>query len=425
MITLWYSLRLHPSLASLALSSPELRSLSDRVAEGPSVLPALEPLHRFALYLADPLSRNPQLVCELGQRGRLETYQPIPAHQDVAYPLGQTLYGLLEVLSLHLADHLARGVRYPLVLDELAQLRRGGVVASHRLIEARDIRHRLHCGPDLLNRPTEPASELLLARFPLELGRELVIGARNLPYLIGHVYGDPYRPAFVRYCSLNRLPHPPRSVRREPKALIGVELLYGLHKSYVALLDEVLEGEPVAAVPLSHRDHQPQVLLDKLAAGLLLAPLGTLGEVYLLLMGEEVALPDMPQVLRQKLRRLRTSNRDVVVSVSCHFCLLYDCIVPLALSQVVFSPHQGVCNAMRPTGSRKASASSSPALPPRERLSDPTEPSHDRHGPAPSTGMILVDQKYDLSWECREKGCLAYGPRADKAGSPREESLGV
>src|SRR5829696_4974061 len=98
MITLWHSLRLRPSLASLALSSPELRSLSDRVAEGPSVLSALEPLHRFALYLADPLPRNPQLVRELGQRGR---------------------------------------------------------------------RHRLHCGPDLLNRPTEPGSELLLARFPL------------------------------------------------------------------------------------------------------------------------------------------------------------------------------------------------------------------------------------------------------------------
>src|SRR5215208_5297760 len=121
MITLWYFLRLRPSLASLALSSPELRSLSDRVAEGPSVLPALEPLHRFALYLADPLPRNPQLVRELGQRGRLEAYQPIPAHQDVAYPRGQTRSGRLELLSLHRAEHRARGVRYPLVLEELAQ----------------------------------------------------------------------------------------------------------------------------------------------------------------------------------------------------------------------------------------------------------------------------------------------------------------
>src|SRR5918998_3646790 len=117
------------------------RSLCYRIAEGPSVLPALKHLHRFALYLADPLPRNLQLVRELGKCGRLEAYQPIPAHQDVAYPLGQTLYGLLEVLGLHLADHLARGVRGSLVLDELAQLRRGGVVASYRLIEAPGIRH--------------------------------------------------------------------------------------------------------------------------------------------------------------------------------------------------------------------------------------------------------------------------------------------
>jgi hypothetical protein len=208
------------------------------------------------------------------------------------------------VLCLHLPHHLARRVRSQLVLDEVAELGSGSVVRAHRLVQARGVRHRPHREPYLVDGPSEAPGNLLLGGFPLELGRELVVGARDLPYLLGHVHGDPYGPALVRYSPLHRLPYPPRSISREPEAPIGIELLNGLHQPYVTLLDKVLEGQSVAAVLLGDADDEPQVLLYKPLPGPLVALLGALGEIYLLLVREELSPAYVCQVLRQKLRRL-------------------------------------------------------------------------------------------------------------------------
>ena len=60
--------------------SAEFMSLGHCPAQGLRILPALEPLHRFALDLTDSLPRNVQFVRELGKRGRLEAFQAIPAY---------------------------------------------------------------------------------------------------------------------------------------------------------------------------------------------------------------------------------------------------------------------------------------------------------------------------------------------------------
>src|SRR5215210_6846353 len=118
------------------------------------------------------------------------------------------------------------------------------------------------------------------------------------------MHGYPYGPPLVSYRPLHRLPDPPGGVGGEAEAPVGVELLNGLHKPYVSLLDEVLEGEAVAAVLLGHRDDEAEVLLDEPLACALISGLGGLGEFDLLGVREQVALPDVPQVLRQELRRL-------------------------------------------------------------------------------------------------------------------------
>ena len=42
--------------------------------------------------------------------------------------------------------------------------------------------------------------------------------------------------------ALHGLPHPPGSIRGESTAAVGIELLDGLHETYVPLLDQILEG---------------------------------------------------------------------------------------------------------------------------------------------------------------------------------------
>src|SRR5918993_3913 len=77
------------------------------------------------------------------------------------------------------------------------------------------------------------------------------------------MHGNADGTAFIRHRALYCLPYPPRGVRREPEAPVRIELLDGLHQADVALLDQVLEGQPVAPILFGHRYHEPEVLLDK------------------------------------------------------------------------------------------------------------------------------------------------------------------
>src|SRR3712207_888737 len=181
---------------------------------------------------------------------------------------------LLELGGLHLPHHRVGGVGDPLVLDEVAELR-GGVLGGDRLVEARGVRHGAHRDAHLFGVPPQTPRNLFVGGLALELDGKLAYGPADLPYLLRHVHGDPYGATLVGYGPLYGLPYPPRGVGGEPEAPIGVELLDGLHEPYVALLDEVLEGQPVAAILLGHGDDEPEVLLDEPLASLLIAGLGS------------------------------------------------------------------------------------------------------------------------------------------------------
>src|SRR5918995_1332445 len=284
-------------------------ALRDGVAQDATVLAALEDALGLALELPDTLARDVQLVAQLGQRGRLPVVESVPADEHVAGPVGQTLDRLLELGRLHLAHHRVGRVGDALVLDKVSQLR-CGVLRGDRLIKARSVGHRAHRETDLVLVPPETLGDLFLRRLALELNGELADRTADLPELLGHVHGDSDGAALVGNSPLHRLTDPPRSIRREPKALLRVELLYGLHQTYVALLDEVLKGQPIAAVLLGHRDHEPQVLLDELLASPLVARLGPVRELYLLGVREQLALADVRQVLGQQFGGLRLPPRS-------------------------------------------------------------------------------------------------------------------
>src|ERR671910_2276997 len=218
--------------------------------------------------------------------------------------LGEPLHGLPQGAYLYLPDNRARNLGGALVLDELSEF--GAVaVGGEGLVEAGSVGHRALDVEHLADRPLQAFRDLLIGGLAAQLGGELVVRAGHLPDLIPHVHGDADGAALVGHGTLHGLTDPPRSVRREPPATVGVELLHGPHKADVALLDQVLEGKPHPTIPLGDADHQPEVLLDELLARPVITGLGPLAEVYLLLVRQEIPLVDAREVPGDEIRGLR------------------------------------------------------------------------------------------------------------------------
>src|SRR5215204_5573265 len=274
------------------------------IAQDAAVLPALQDTFRLPLQLPDPLARDVQLVAEFGEGGRLAVVETVAPDEHVARPLGKTFDRLLQMLRLHLTHHGISRIRDLIVLDEVTQLR-CGLLAGHRLIEARRVRHGAHREAHLVGVPVQASGHLFLGGLAFDLQGQLTHGAADLPDLLRHVHGDADGTALVRHRALYCLPDPPRGVRGEPEAPIRVELLYGLHQADVALLYQVLEWQPVAPVLFGNADHQPEVLLDEPLPGPPVAGLGPDAEIYLLPVRKEIALPDMREILGEELGSLR------------------------------------------------------------------------------------------------------------------------
>jgi hypothetical protein len=86
-------------------------------------------------------------------------------------------------------------------------------------------------------------------------------------------------------------------------AALGVEPLDGLDEAYVALLDQVFQRYPGAAVPDRHRYDQPQVPLYERAAGEPVPGTGLSAELDLLPVRQEGVPGNAPQIRRQRAER--------------------------------------------------------------------------------------------------------------------------
>ena len=115
------------------------------------------------------------------------------------------------------------------------------------------------------------------------------------------MHGHADRPALVRDRPGDRLPDPPRRVRRELEALAVVELLRGANEPDRPFLDEVEERQALVAIPLRDRDDEAEVRLDHRLLRRVLAALDALRELDLLRRREERHLAD---VLEEELQRV-------------------------------------------------------------------------------------------------------------------------
>ncbi len=167
--------------------------------------------------------------------------------------------------------------------------------------------------------------DLVGRRLAPELGDELALGAADLVELLDHVHGDADRARLVGERAGDRLADPPGRVGGELEALAVVELLGRPHEPERALLDQVEERQALVAVVLGDRDDQAQVRLDHLLLRVEVAALDPLGEVDLLLGGQQADLAD---VLEEQLQRV---GRHVRLEVQRRFRFAPAALVRRAL----------------------------------------------------------------------------------------------
>ena len=187
------------------------------------------------------------------------------------------------------------------VLDEVAEL--GLLLLADRLLERdRVLRHAQDLA-HLLGRHLELLGDLVRAWLAAQPLHELPLDVHDLVQLLDHVHGDADRARLVGDRARHRLADPPRRVGRELVALAVVELLDRADQAQRALLDQVEERQPAAEVPLRDRDDEAEVRLDHLRLRDHVAALDALGEVDLLVGGEQRHLADLAQVEPERVER--------------------------------------------------------------------------------------------------------------------------
>ena len=124
-------------------------------------------------------------------------------------------------------------------------------------------------------------------------GRQHVLRARHLALVAHEVDRQLDGAGLGVHPALDRLADPPRRVGGEAVAAAPVELLDGADEAEDALLDQVEQRQLGALVLLGDRDDQPQVGVDHPVLGVEVAALDPLGELDLLVRGQQPVAADL------------------------------------------------------------------------------------------------------------------------------------
>src|SRR4051812_38885692 len=257
---------------------------------------------RLAVERATPdllclLRAPPKLTPDLGA-GALLALGAEAERDHLALVLRQGVQGLRHLLGDDAPVDLLLG---RLVVGGAEVAERGGVgVVAELHVEAR---RRVVDGADLLDLVDLHAGDrrdLVELGLTLELDGELVADAPDLPCLRGHVGREADGARGVVEAALDRLTDPQGGVGREAEALAPVELLRRADEPEHALLDEVVQGQPMALVPAGDGDDGAQVGIDEPVLGKEVAALDALGELDLLPGVQQLELVRPPKELVER-----------------------------------------------------------------------------------------------------------------------------
>src|SRR3989338_2933722 len=292
--------------SSCAPSRPTLKTRPDE--ERVFFLVTLEPaglvvradaLQRLGLYLADALTRHAELFAHLLERVIDAVLQPVAQFQYFPLFRREFVQNLLQLVGQNTARHLLVGREYFVVFDKVAQDRLVlAVVAADRALQRHGVLVYLFYLVDFFHLHPHLERHLLGQRVPAQIlsqapGHLLVFGDG-----LDHVHGDADGAALVGQGACNGLAYPPRGVGGKLEPLGKVKFVYGLKEAEVPLLNEVEQGEvrTAAHVLFGDRNDEAQVGARKQVACLAVALGDALGQVALLLAGEQRVLAYLAQV---------------------------------------------------------------------------------------------------------------------------------
>ena len=198
-----------------------------------------------------------------------------------------------------------------LVAEQVAE--RGVALGADRPVEARDRARDVGHRRDLLERQLGLGGDLLVGRVAAELASASV---RRVRWILRSRWAMFVGTRIVRALfSIPRwigLADPVRRVGRELEAAAPVELLGRADQAEDPLLDEVEQRQLVLRVALGDRDDEREVGVDHPLLGLRVALLDALGELDLLLGGQQRVAADL---VEEQAQRVGRRDRQAAVAV--------------------------------------------------------------------------------------------------------------
>src|SRR5688572_5368685 len=217
---------------------------------------------RFRFNLPNALARDGEVLPHFFERV-LATVADAKAHLDDAlFARRQRFQHRLRLLLQVQVDHRLGGRDHLTIFDEVAKMRIF-LFADRRFERNRLLRDLQHLA-DLRHRNVHPLCNFFRRRLAAELLHERARGADELVDRLDHVHRDADRARLVRNRAGNRLPDPPRRIRRELVPAAIFELVDRLHQADVAFLNQVEELQTAVGVFLRNRHDETEVGFDQL-----------------------------------------------------------------------------------------------------------------------------------------------------------------
>src|ERR1039458_1763135 len=222
---------------------------------------------RLGFDLADAFAGYGERLPDFFQSVLAAVFEAEAHLDDFFFARGQRAQDLSRlVLQVHVDHRLGRR-NHAAVFDEVAQMRIF-LFADRRFERDRLLRDLQHLAY-FRDWNVHALGDLFRRRLASQFLHQLPRGADQLVDRFDHVHRDTNRTRLIGNRAGNRLPNPPRGIRRKLVAPAVFEFVDGLHQADVAFLNQVEELQSAVGVFFGNRNHQTQVGLNQFTLGLL------------------------------------------------------------------------------------------------------------------------------------------------------------